>query len=61
MESFLDRKFPGKLSERNRTSRSLQFKFENKIDVDMLVSPFWRDRHDLYRFLQGIEPRKRMM
>ena len=61
MDGFLKRKFSGKLYEKNRTSRSLQFNFDKKIDVDMLVSPFWRDRHDLYRFLQGINPGKRSM
>ena len=59
--NLLKRKLPGSLTDINKTSKSLQFKFEDKIDVDMLVSPFYREPHTLYRFLQGIEPKKRPM
>ena len=59
--NFLDRKLPGSLTDINKTSRSLQFKFEYKIDVDMLVSPFYREPRTLYRFLQRIEPGQQSM
>ena len=61
MERFLDRKFLGRISERDRSDWLLQYRFDDKIEVDMLVSPFWRDRHDFYHFLQRIDPGKRLM
>ena len=61
LESFLNRNLPKSLTERKITSWLFQFKFEDKIDVDMLVSPFYREPHTLYRFLQGIEPGQRPM
>ena len=56
---YLDRKLPGQLHDKDRTPFSIQFKFENKIDVDMLVSPLWREPSAFYHFLETIEPRNR--
>lgn len=61
LQRFLDRKQPGKLSERNRTQISLQFRFDGKIDVDMLVSPLWSCPGELYNFLTKISFEKRQM
>ena len=62
LESVLDRKNPHMLSERHRTARSRQFKFEGKIEVDMLVSPYWGQKpQEFYQFLQEINPSKRSM
>ena len=31
--------------------RSVQFSYKGKVDVDLLVSPNWKDQFHLYRFL----------
>ena len=31
--------------------RSVQFSYKGKVDVDLLVSPNWKDQFQLYRFL----------
>ena len=36
-----------------KTSFSLQFKFHDDIDVDLLPSPYWEKPADLHRFLEG--------
>ena len=36
--------------------RSIQFTYRGKIEVDLLVSPNWKDQHELYRFLKDIRP-----
>lgn len=59
VQQFLDRKLDGRISERNRTIHSSQYKFDGTLDVDMLVSPFWREPNGLYQFLQNIAPRDR--
>ena len=33
------------------TQRSVQFNYKEKVDVDLLVSPFWNDRDEFYTFL----------
>ncbi len=59
LENHLDRKNPGKLSQRKETPHSVQYRFDERIDVDMLISPFWREPSELYRFLQRIPREKR--
>ena len=60
LENVLDRKNPDMLTERHRTSRSRQFIFDGKIEVDMLVSPYWGEKpREFYQFLQEIDPRER--
>jgi hypothetical protein len=36
--------------------RSIQFTYRGKIEVDLLVSPNWKDQHELYRFLNDVWP-----
>lgn len=60
VQQFLDRKLGGKISEKHRTIHSSQYKYDGTLDVDMLVSPFWREPSGLYRFLQSIAPNDRM-
>jgi hypothetical protein len=31
------------------------------VEVDLLVSPYWSDQHELYRFLQRVPKEKRSM
>ena len=56
VQRFLDRKLGCYISERHRTVHSSQFKYDRELDVDMLVSPFWREPSSLYSFLQKISP-----
>ena len=56
---YLERRLPGQLFDKHRTVHSVQFKFENRIDVDMLVSPFWREPSAFYHFLGTISPKDR--
>jgi len=56
LEHYLDRKHPGDLTHKTTTPYSRQFKFEGKINVDMLVSPFWQEHTQLYQFLETISP-----
>lgn len=43
------------------TARSVKFKYKRMIDVDLLVSPYWSDQHELYRFLKTLPENKRSM
>lgn len=44
---------------RDGINRSVQFTFKDTIDVDLLVSPYWRDQYEFYEFLKGIPPMER--
>jgi hypothetical protein len=60
LEGILDRRNPDMLTDRHRAPRSRQFTFDGKIEVDMLVSPYWGEHpRELYKFLQEINPGKR--
>ena len=41
--------------------RSVQFHYKRMVEVDLLVSPYWRDQHELYRFLKSVPQDKRKM
>ena len=45
------------LSWKDYTEHCIQFQYNNKINVDIYVSPYWRVPSELYTFLQSI-PRK---
>ena len=51
MQQFLDKNIGDNIT---RTTHSSHFKYNGETDVDMFVSPFWREPSDLYQFLQGI-------
>ena len=36
--------------------RSIQFTYRGKIEVDLLVSPKWKDQYELYQFLKDVRP-----
>ena len=36
--------------------RSIQFTYKGQIEVDLLVSPNWKDQHELYQFLKDVWP-----
>ena len=65
LKGFIETEF-GEVVTKTRGDRSIQFTFKGKIDVDLLVSPYWEDKqkqdqdqHELYRFLNGIRKDKR--
>ena len=33
------------------TQRSVQFNYKEKVDVDLLVSPYWNNKDEFYTFL----------
>ena len=58
MKSFLQRSFGGSYK---LTPHAVQFKYDGKIDVDLLLSPYWSDPDQLYKFLGQIPEAKRSM
>ena len=54
LKTFIEVKFRAVVT---KAPHSVQFVFKG-IDVDLLVSPYWRDQHELYRFLNGIRDEK---
>ena len=36
------------------TPRMVQFRYDRKIDVDLLISPFWSSRDELYQFMRTL-------
>ncbi len=61
IQNHLEKKLPGRIQDRSTTSRSLQFNFDRYIEVDALVSPFWREPKMFYDFLREIPAAKRSM
>ena len=59
LDAFLATTFRYDYKKTNMTLRSVQFKFKDTIDVDLLVSPYWSDQHELYRFLKQVPAEKR--
>ena len=58
LKTFIETHF-GEVVTKTKGERSIQFRFNDVIDVDLLVSPYWEDQHELYRFLNGIRGRKK--
>ena len=54
LERHLDGNNPGKLTNKEKKPHAIKFEFDRRIDVDLLISPYWRECSDLYRFLQRI-------
>lgn len=56
LKSFLQKEYGGDFVVEKEGIRSLQFRFRNNIDVDLLVSPFWgKDKPtQFYGFLKTI-------
>ena len=60
LRGFLEATFPENCLGMELTSRSVQFNFirasPNAIDlkVDLLVSPFWGNEHEFYRYLHNV-------
>lgn len=41
------------------TKRSVQFRYKDKVDVDLLVSPYWDNKDQFYTFLLRVPPDQR--
>ena len=56
LKGFLQKEYGGDFVVEKEGTHSLQFRFRNNIDVDLLVSPFWGQREptQFYRFLKTI-------
>ena len=61
LHAFLGRALGHNYNYTGMTLRSVQFCYKGMVEVDLLVSPYWRDQHELYRFLQGVPKEKRSM
>ena len=68
LENFLRMAFGGECADLMRTKRSVQFRFKDMIDVDLLISPYWshypqtdteQDPAAFYRFLETIPGKKK--
>ncbi len=57
LQTFLEEQ--PKVAITKRTKFSVQFKFNDIIDVDLLVSPYWNNQHDFYDFLRGVPKEER--
>ena len=56
VKSFLQKSFGGSFEE---TPHAVQVEYGGKIDVDLLLSPYWSDPHQLYDFLRQVPEAKR--
>ena len=54
LHNFLCRK--SGYSFKKMTKRSIQFRYNRKVDVDLLVSPYWEDKDEFYTFLRDEVP-----
>ncbi len=61
LHKFLKNELGHNYNYTGMTQRSVQFNYKGKVDVDLLVSPYWANQHSLYRFLQSIPQQKRAM
>lgn len=52
LHNFLQTTLGGRYYGFNKmTQRSVQFNYKGKVDVDLLVSPYWSSRDEFYTFL----------
>lgn len=56
VKSFLQKSFGGSFKV---TPHAVQFEYGGKIDVDLLLSPYWSDPHQLYKFLGQVPQAER--
>ena len=62
LHEFLDKRFPNKYHYQLTTQRAVQFMFTEEgttLEVDLLLSAYWKDPDELYRFLCTVPPEKR--
>jgi hypothetical protein len=61
LHAFLTKALGHNYNFTGMTKRSVQFYYKRMVEVDLLVSPYWSNQHELYRFLQGVPKEKRNM
>ena len=54
LHAFLKHKWG--YSFKKMTKRSVQFRYKDKVDVDLLVSPYWNSKDEFYEFLRDEVP-----
>lgn len=59
LKHFLQQSLGRKFKLDQLTPHAVQFEYEGKIDVDLLLSPYWSDPHQLYDFLRQVPEAKR--
>ena len=61
LDTFLRNALGRNYNYTGMTPHSVQFHYKKMVEVDLLVSPYWKDQHELYRFLQVVPQDKRKM
>ena len=54
LDRFLELHFRMSYAKTRMTHRSVQFTFKGKIEVDLLVSPYFEKPKDFYEFLKSV-------
>ena len=60
MDRFLRRRLQNEYQFVRKTSFSIQFKFHNEIDVDLLLSPYWEKPEELHLYLLDLKQSDKM-
>ena len=59
LKHFLQQSLGRKFKLDKMTPHAVQFEYGGKIDVDLLLSPYWSDQHQFYDFLGQVPEAKR--
>lgn len=54
LQHFLQQSLGRKFKLDQLTPHAVQFQYDGKIDVDLLLSPYWSNQHQLYNFLRQV-------
>ena len=54
LQHFLQQSLGRKFKLDQLTPHAVQFEYDGKIDVDLLLSPYWSDQHQFYDFLRQV-------
>ena len=62
LKRFLQTTLGSKVDQQSikQTPYTLQVKYDDRIDVDLLVSPFWAKPSELYQFLREVPESNRI-
>ena len=61
LHGFLSKSLGHDYNHKGTTKYSVNFVYKRQVEVDLLVSPYWENQHELYRFLQKVPKEKRSM
>jgi len=59
LQAFLEQTLGRKFKYTNKTQHAVQFVYDGKIEVDLLLSPYWSNPRLLYDFLRTVPEDKR--